>query len=500
MIRLASIVFGLVAGLTCNAARAADPPLCTPDAGCILVFRIEPKAGVKKEEAEQLAGLVASALGALVDGEVETLADARRRIDAAGERAEVRQCDEFSCLLELGNALGVPLFVSGDAGRLGPVWTLNLAVSRTADNKPVGRVTLKARGDLGSLVDAIDGPRLKPLVERIPGLVLRAAAGAATPAAPPPPGSAPPPAARRVVDFDDLPAPRAPDAYGDTAPVRAVAVSRNGAFVASGNDEGVVRVYDRRNPRTAPVQIAGHSGRVSALGFSRDADRVVSGGADGAVRVVRTNDGLLVRALTGHTGAVVFAAFAADGRVISAGTDGTVRLWAGDGAPLATYKAHNGDITAAALEPADGALLTVSSGGRAVLTTLADGKALRRFGTEVENGALYAAAVSPDREIVVTGNGEGGVRAFRYASGAPLWRASLPQIRVHALAFIDSVRVAAGLADGRVYVLRAADGALLTIREGHTDAVFAAAAAPGRIAVSAGADGFVRVIDERPPP
>jgi WD40 repeat protein len=67
---------------------------------------------------------------------------------------------------------------------------------------------------------------------------------------------------------------------------------------------------------------------VWSVGFSPDGAVLASGGDDGVVRLWRAGDGALLRELTGHTGQVRSVAFSPDGAVLaSGGADGVVRLW-----------------------------------------------------------------------------------------------------------------------------------------------------------------------------
>jgi len=68
---------------------------------------------------------------------------------------------------------------------------------------------------------------------------------------------------------------------------------------------------------------------VWSAAFSGDGSRIVSAGGDGTVRVWDAKSGKGIgEPLRGHQGGVWSAAFSGDGsRIVSAGEDGTVRLW-----------------------------------------------------------------------------------------------------------------------------------------------------------------------------
>ena len=124
------------------------------------------------------------------------------------------------------------------------------------------------------------------------------------------------------------------------APLRAVAFDPTGERVAAAGDDGTIRVITLATG--AQRDMTGHDGPVTSLAFTPRDGRLASGGEDGTVRLwylvgeveheVRGDGG------AGHVGAVTGLLFLptppaqddgkeADDRLLSAGTDGKIRVW-----------------------------------------------------------------------------------------------------------------------------------------------------------------------------
>jgi hypothetical protein len=115
--------------------------------------------------------------------------------------------------------------------------------------------------------------------------------------------------------------------------VRAIAISPDGRWLASGGYDRSVRIRDIAGGREVHT-LLGHSASVDALAFSPDGRRLASASRDRTVRVWDPAFGLGVQGLRGHVGSIWGAAFSPDGaRIASAGEDHTVRLWEADAGP-----------------------------------------------------------------------------------------------------------------------------------------------------------------------
>lgn len=95
------------------------------------------------------------------------------------------------------------------------------------------------------------------------------------------------------------------------------------AMVGHSRDPMVVRVDDGSPVRILPR----HPSWADGCGFSPDGSKLVTAGKDGIARLYDIASGSLEQRFVGHVGRVWDAQFDHEGRVLTAGADGTLRRW-----------------------------------------------------------------------------------------------------------------------------------------------------------------------------
>ena len=127
------------------------------------------------------------------------------------------------------------------------------------------------------------------------------------------------------------------------------------------------------------MRISAHKSAAWACAYAPDSTRLLSAGWDGTVRLWDASNGEALLVLSGHFGPVWRCIFSPDGtRLLSAGDDGTLRIWdAARGDAIITLTGHAGAIWSCAFSPDGARLLSAGFDGTLRLWDAQSGELLR---------------------------------------------------------------------------------------------------------------------------
>ena len=285
--------------------------------------------------------------------------------------------------------------------------------------------------------------------------------------------------------------PAAPRTLTHPDAVRAAVVSADGKRLFTGGADKIVRAWNLADTRQPERQFSGHASALNAIAVNSDGKTLASAGAGGLVRFWDAAKGQQTALLGAHAGPVTSLAFHANGQMLSASADGSVKLWQ---PPAATAKplAHPGPVTSAVLSP-DGTKLLTGCGDKQVrLWNLTTGQIERPFSGH-SLGVLCVAMNAAGSQIAA-GGADKTLIVWGAADGKEVKKLTLAAA-IHSVAFSpDGKSLAAGLADNSIRLLDVAMGKEIKNITGHGGAVNALIFTPkdDRL-ISASADKTVQV-------
>ena len=115
---------------------------------------------------------------------------------------------------------------------------------------------------------------------------------------------------------------------GSMGQVTCVGISPNGTLLASGNADGTIKIWDLATAALNRALEGGHSNDVRAVSFSSDLTTLASADDDGVIKLWNLSTGGEKATLKGHSGRVLCLRFEREGmRLASASSDMMVKYW-----------------------------------------------------------------------------------------------------------------------------------------------------------------------------
>jgi cytochrome c len=244
------------------------------------------------------------------------------------------------------------------------------------------------------------------------------------------------------------------------------------------------------SPSSLAAELRGHGGPVRAIAVTADGATAVTGSFDTAVILWSLADGRARQVLRFHDGQVNAVAVLPDGRFASAGADGRIALWRPGEATPVVLEGHLGPVAALAVSPDGGWLASAAWDATVRLWPLAGGVPRVLSGHQ---GNVNSVAFLPDGTLVSAGY-DATLRFWRADSDDASKVVTLPT-PLNAVAVLSADRLAVGGADGRVRVIDRGGESLGEVEIGPTPVISLAVSPDGRRIAAAGLKGAIAIVD-----
>jgi cytochrome c len=244
----------------------------------------------------------------------------------------------------------------------------------------------------------------------------------------------------------------------------------------------------------ASAQLRGHGGPVKAVAVSHDGASAVTGSFDQSAIRWSLARNTAEQVLRFHDGAVNAVAMLRDGRAVTGGEDGRIAIWtSGAQHPDSVLQGHQASVVALAVAP-DGTALASASWDHTVRLWPLNGGEPRLLEGHRQN--VNGVAFMPDGRAVVSAGYDATIRIWPLVGGDPPVIATL-ETPFNAVAVAPDGEIAAAGADGKVWFLSPLGEPRGSIEAGPTPIIAVAISGDGALLAAAGVRGAIAIIDRR---
>jgi len=187
--------------------------------------------------------------------------------------------------------------------------------------------------------------------------------------------------------------------------VLCLAFSRDSEMLATGSESGMLQVWKISDGRCLRKYAGAHSKGLTSVQFSRDSKKLLTASYDHQARIHGLQSGKTLKQFVGHTSFVNSAIFSNDGRqVITASSDGTVKIWNTKTAELAST--HTPQVLSGASEvsihsvqlwPRNPEQIVVCNRSNTVMMMNMNGQVVKTFTNGIAEGGHFTSCLMSPR-------------------------------------------------------------------------------------------------------
>ncbi len=261
---------------------------------------------------------------------------------------------------------------------------------------------------------------------------------------------------------------------GHANKVRALDISPDGKYVASGDGSGTIILWDALSGSKVRT-LSGHTSWVNGLDFSPDGQMLVSGSSDKTVIIWDVSTGRQLKVLSGHTDLVVPVQFSPNGRYVASGSfDNTVKIWdVQSGSMLRTLSGHQSSLWGMAFSTDGNLLATGDTGDEIILWNTTSWSQVRKMKSGSSSNWVDGLVFSTDNKKLFAGGYNNNIVVWDVATGTQLKTLYGHTNHIWSVALSPDGKVLATVSSDRTVKLwDVASGSLIKTLGDATDEVF----------------------------
>ena len=253
------------------------------------------------------------------------------------------------------------------------------------------------------------------------------------------------------------------------------------------------------NPNDTVKRLKSHTGLggVNSVDYSQNGKFLASGSDDGTIKIWEVPSGKLLHTLSAHLNGVNSVCFSPDGKLLaSGGNDSTIKIWdITNFDVLSTLTIHNDEVQSVVFSP-DGKHLTSGSLDKTIkvcdVATFTD---IRTITTE--DFSSRNIVFSPDGNLLASGSTNKTIKIWRFSDGSLIHSMTGHSDIVNCVAFShDGTFIASGSNDKTIKLWDVLSGIEIKTLAWHGGEVFSVAFSPdGNSVASAGRGNRIRIWD-----